>query len=74
MADPLDNLCGPGKALRAEAPDAAQLAGLLRSGLAGLNDAGNTSLSLESSFDIGPSATARGRHNVDDNASVFDKI
>ena len=30
MADPLDNLCGPGKALRAEAPDAAVLAGLIR--------------------------------------------
>ena len=52
MADPLDNLCGPGKALRAEAPDAAELAGLLRSGLARLNDAGNTSLSLESRFDL----------------------
>lgn len=52
MADPLDNLCGPGKALRAEAPDAAELAGLIRSGLARLNDAGNTSLSLESRFDL----------------------
>ena len=52
MADPLENLCGPGKALRAEAPDAAELAGLIRSGLARLNDAGNTSLSLESRFDL----------------------
>lgn len=52
MPDPLDNLCGPGKALRAEAPDAAELAGLIRSGLARLNDAGNTSLSLESRFDL----------------------
>ena len=52
MADPLDNLCGSGKALRAEAPDAAELAGLIRSGLARLNDAGNTSLSLESRFDL----------------------
>jgi len=52
MADALDNLCGPGKALRAEAPDAAELAGLIRSGLARLNDAGNTSLSLESRFDL----------------------
>ncbi|MEP6720192.1 MAG: hypothetical protein ABJA77_02000 [Variovorax sp.] len=52
MADPLDNLCGPGKALRAEAPDAAELSGLLRSGLARLHDAGNTGLSLESRFDL----------------------
>lgn len=73
MADPLDNLCGPGKALRAEAPDAAELAGRIRSGLARLNDAGNTSLSLESSFDTSQSATAR-RRKTDDTASVFDKI
>lgn len=52
MADPLANLSGPGKALRAEAPDAAELAGLLRSGLARLHDAGNISLSLESRFDL----------------------
>lgn len=52
MTDPLGNLCGPGKALRAEAPDAAEISGLLRSGLARLNDAGNTSLSLESRFDL----------------------
>ena len=52
MADPLGNLCGPGKALRAEAPDAAEIAGLLRSGLARLNDAENASLSLESRFDL----------------------
>ena len=52
MADPLGNLCGPGKPLRAEAPDAAEIAGLLRSGLARLNDAGNVSLSLESRFDL----------------------
>jgi hypothetical protein len=29
MPSPLDNLCGPGKALQAEAPDANELAGLL---------------------------------------------
>ena len=40
MADPRGNLCGPGKALRAEAPDTAELAGLIRSGLGRLNDAG----------------------------------
>ena len=33
MASPLDNLCGPGKALRKEAPDANEFAGLKRSGL-----------------------------------------
>lgn len=52
MADPLANLAGPGKALRTEAPDAAEFAGLLRSGLARLNDAGNDKLSLESRFDL----------------------
>ncbi|MBO9645488.1 hypothetical protein [Pseudacidovorax sp. RU35E] len=52
MADPLDNLAGPGKALRAEAPDAAETAGLLRSGMARLKDAGNTALSIESRFDL----------------------
>ena len=52
MTDPLGNLCGPGKPLRAEAPDAAEIAGLLRSGLTRLNDAGNASLSLESRFDL----------------------
>lgn len=52
MTDALDNLSGPGRALRAEAQDAAEFAGLLRSGLARLNDAGNSSLSLESRFDL----------------------
>jgi len=33
VASPLDNLCGPGKALRKEAPDANEFAGLKRSGL-----------------------------------------
>jgi hypothetical protein len=56
MANPLENLCGPGKALRVEAPDAAEFNGLLRSGLARLNDAGNTGLSLESRFDLAYSA------------------
>jgi len=52
MADPLDNLAGPGKALRTEAPDPTEFAGLLRSGTARLNDAANTALSLESRFDL----------------------
>lgn len=52
MPTPLDNLSGPGKPLKAEAPDAQELAGLLRSGLARLNDARNTALALESRFDL----------------------
>ena len=49
---PLDNLCGPNKPLAAEPPDAAEFAGLKRSGLALLQDAGNSSLSLEGRFDL----------------------
>ncbi len=49
---PLDNLCGPGKALKAEPPDAAELAGLIRTGKARLADARNTTLALESRFDL----------------------
>ena len=30
MPNPLDNLCGPGKQLQKEEPDANELAGLLR--------------------------------------------
>ncbi len=52
MPSPLENLAGPGKALRAEPPDAAELSGLLRSGRARLKDAGNTKLALESRFDL----------------------
>lgn len=47
-----DNLSGPGKPLRPEPPDAAEFAGLLRSGLARLKDAGNPALALESRFDL----------------------
>lgn len=52
MNSPLDNLCGPNKPLAAEPPDAAEFAGLKRSGLARLQDAGNSSLSLEGRFDL----------------------
>jgi hypothetical protein len=52
MSSPLDNLCGPNKPLAPEPPDAAEFAGLKRSGLARLQDAGNTSLSLEGRFDL----------------------
>ncbi len=52
MSQPLYNLSGPGKPLKAEAPDAAETAGLLRTGLARLADSRNTSLALESRFDL----------------------
>lgn len=52
MSSQLDNLCGPNKPLAPEPPDAAEFAGLKRSGLARLQDAGNTSLSLEGRFDL----------------------
>lgn len=52
MSSPLDNLCGPGKALRLEEPDSNELVGLLRSGNARLKDARNPTLALESQFDL----------------------
>ena len=52
MNSPLANLCGPGKSLAAEAADAMEFAGLKRSGLARLQDADNTGLSLEGRFDL----------------------
>lgn len=50
--NPLENLSHPGGSLKAEPPDAAEIAGLLRTGRARLVDAGNTSLALESRFDL----------------------
>jgi hypothetical protein len=52
MSNALNNLCGSGKPLHAEPPDADELAGLLRSGQARLHDAGNAALSIESRFDL----------------------
>lgn len=52
MPSPLENLAGTGTPLLAEAPDAAEIAGLLRSGRARLTDARNAALSLESRFDL----------------------
>ena len=52
MPSPLENLSGTGKPLLAEAPDAVEVAGLLRSGRARLTDARNAALSLESRFDL----------------------
>lgn len=52
MPSAFENLCGTGKPLKAEPPDANEFAGLKRSGLARLKDAGTTSLSLEGRFDL----------------------
>lgn len=52
MTSPLENLAGPAKALAVEPADAAEIAGLFRSGKARLGDARNESLSLESRFDL----------------------
>jgi hypothetical protein len=56
MPSAFDNLCGPGKPLKAEPFDAKEFAGLMRSGLARLKDAATPSLSLESRFDLGYNA------------------
>ena len=56
MPSAFENLTGSGKPLKAELPDAEEFAGLKRSGLARLKDAGNTTLSLESRFDLGYNA------------------
>ncbi len=52
MTSPLENLSGPDKALRKEAPDARELAALRQSGLARLRDAENEANSLEGRSDL----------------------
>ena len=52
MPQALDNLCGPGKPLKAETPDVNEIAGLLRTGVVRLNDARNATLAMESRFDL----------------------
>ena len=52
MTSPLERLAGPGKALAAEPPDPEEFAGLKRSALARLKDAGNAGVSLEGRFDL----------------------
>jgi hypothetical protein len=52
MTSPLERLAGPGKALVAEPADPKEFAGLKRSGLARLKDAGNTAVSLDGRFDL----------------------
>ena len=52
MSQALDNLCGADKQLKAEAPDAREIEGLLRTSRARLLDARNPDLALESRFDL----------------------
>jgi hypothetical protein len=52
MTSTFENLCGPGKPLKVEPPDAKEFAGLLLSALRRLHDARKNSLSLESRFDL----------------------
>ncbi len=52
MSSALENLCGPGKPLKAEPPDEAEIAGLLRSAQARMNDAAKMDLALDSRFDL----------------------
>jgi hypothetical protein len=52
MTSPLERLAGPGKSLAAEPPDAKEFAGLKRSGMVRLKDAGNSTNSLEGRFDL----------------------
>lgn len=52
MTSSLENLCGPGKSLRKEAPDAKEFAGLKRSARTRLADAEKPVIALESRFDL----------------------
>jgi hypothetical protein len=52
MPSAFENLCGPGKPLKAEPPDEAEIAGLLRSAQARLTDAAREGLTLDSRFDL----------------------
>ena len=52
VTSPLENLCGAGKSLRQEAPDAKEFANLKQSGLKRLADAEKKTNSAESRFDL----------------------
>ncbi len=52
MTSALERLAGPGKMLAVEPPDASEFAGLKRTGLNRLKDAGNKVNSLEGRFDL----------------------
>ena len=63
MPQALDKLCGPGKPLKAETPDVNEIAGLLRTGVARLNDARNArgiGVRLRQDTGQGDAAFARG--------------
>ena len=57
MPTALENLCGPGKPLRQEPPDENETRGLVRTGMARLEDAANPKLALESRFDLAYNAS-----------------
>lgn len=52
MPSAFENLCGPGKPLRAESFDAAEFKALIQSSLARLNDPTNISIAIDSRFDL----------------------
>ena len=52
MTSAFEKLCGPGKPLKAEPPDAKEFAGLLHSGKARLKDSSSNGLALQSRFDL----------------------
>jgi hypothetical protein len=52
MTSPLERLAGPSGSLAPEPADPQEFAGLKKSGLARLKDAGNKDLALESRFDL----------------------
>lgn len=52
MPSAFENLCGPGKPLRAEPSDEAEIAALRRSAIARLKDATRQDLALDSRFDL----------------------
>ncbi len=52
MSSALENLCGPGRPLKAEPPDEAEIAGLMRSAQGRLRDAARKDLTLDSRFDL----------------------
>jgi hypothetical protein len=59
MPSPLDALCGPSGPLQPELPDAAEFAGLVKSGVTRLVDAERCENALESRFDLAYNAAHR---------------
>lgn len=57
MPSAFESLSGPGKALQVEPPDRREFEGLVRSGHVRLRDAQNTTLSIESRFDLAYNAS-----------------